>query len=97
MTDRQLMQLALDAMLTVTDYDALHKAKIALRKRLAQPEQKPVAETQRLADQLEWAEQRDLSSFALRIKAAAELRRLSAVEQAYNLLLERTYAEKGEA
>jgi len=30
-------------------------------------------------------------------EAAAELRRLSAVEQAYNLLLERTYAEKGEA
>ena len=41
MTDRDLMKQALDAMLTVTDYDALHAAKIALRKRLAQPEQKP--------------------------------------------------------
>lgn len=36
-------------------------------------------EAQRLADALEWAEQRDLSSLALRIKAAAELRRLEAV------------------
>jgi hypothetical protein len=42
MTDRDLMKQALDAMLTVTDYDALHAAKIALRKRLAQPEQEPV-------------------------------------------------------
>ena len=35
MTDRDLMKQALDAMLTVTDYDALHKAKLALRERLA--------------------------------------------------------------
>ena len=35
MTDRELMQQALDAMMTVSNYDALHEAKIALRERLA--------------------------------------------------------------
>ena len=46
MTDRELMQQALDAMMTirpyeVVDYDQLEASITALRERLAQPEQEP--------------------------------------------------------
>lgn len=50
-------------------------------------------EALRMADQLEWADKRDVSSLGLRIKAAAELRRLHEINQELLRLVKRYRAE----